>query len=53
MTGKPFAESSARNRAPIQAVLEEVFADRRRVLELGAALRDAALERARKREARG
>lgn len=34
MTGKPFAESSAQNRAPIQAVLEEVFADRRRVLEI-------------------
>ncbi len=34
MTEKPYAESSAQNRAPIQAVLEEVFADRRRVLEI-------------------
>jgi SAM-dependent methyltransferase len=34
MTDKPYAESSAQNRAPIQAVLEEVFADRRRVLEI-------------------
>ncbi len=34
MTEKPYAESSAQNRAPIQAVLEEVFADRSRVLEI-------------------
>jgi SAM-dependent methyltransferase len=34
MTEKPYAESSAQNRAPIQAVLEEAFADRRRVLEI-------------------
>jgi SAM-dependent methyltransferase len=34
MTEKPFAESCANNRAPIQAVLEELFADRRRVLEI-------------------
>lgn len=34
MTEKPFAESAAQNRAPIQAVLEEIFADRRRVLEI-------------------
>lgn len=32
---KPFAESCAENRAPILAVLREVFADRRRVLEIG------------------
>jgi cyclopropane fatty-acyl-phospholipid synthase-like methyltransferase len=32
---KPFAESCAENRAPIIAVLREVFADRRRVLEIG------------------
>lgn len=31
---KPFAESSAQNREPIQAQLETFFADRRRVLEL-------------------
>lgn len=34
MREKPFAESSAQNRAPIQVVLETVFADRRRVLEI-------------------
>ncbi len=34
VTEKPFAESSAQNRVPIQAVLESVFADRRRVLEI-------------------
>lgn len=34
MSEKPYAEYSAQNRAPIQAVLEEVFADRRRVLEI-------------------
>lgn len=34
MSEKPYAESSAQNRAPIQAVLEEVFADRCRVLEI-------------------
>lgn len=31
---KPFAESCEQNRAPIQAVLEKVFADRTRVLEI-------------------
>jgi hypothetical protein len=31
---KPFAESCAQNQAPILAVLEEVFADRCRVLEI-------------------
>jgi hypothetical protein len=31
---KPFAESCEQNRAPIQAVLEAVFADRSRVLEI-------------------
>jgi cyclopropane fatty-acyl-phospholipid synthase-like methyltransferase len=31
---KPFAESCAQNRGPILAVLEEVFADRHRVLEI-------------------
>ena len=35
MTDKPFAESCAENRAPILAVLAEVFADRRHVLEIG------------------
>lgn len=34
MTEKPFAESCARNREPILAVLREVFADRRQVLEI-------------------
>jgi cyclopropane fatty-acyl-phospholipid synthase-like methyltransferase len=32
---KPFAESCVQNRDPILAVLREVFADRRRVLEIG------------------
>lgn len=32
---KPFAESSAENREPILAVLHEVFADCRHVLEIG------------------
>lgn len=35
MIGKPFAESCVQNRAPILAVLREVFAERRRVLEVG------------------
>ncbi len=35
MNDKPFAESCAQNREPIIAVLREVFADRRRVLEIG------------------
>ncbi|MEW6589460.1 MAG: DUF938 domain-containing protein [Pseudomonadota bacterium] len=35
MNGKPYAESCEQNRAPILAVLREVFADRRRVLEIG------------------
>lgn len=35
MSDKPFAESCVQNRAPILAVLREVFADRRRVLEIG------------------
>ncbi|MBS1184984.1 MAG: hypothetical protein H6R09_585, partial [Proteobacteria bacterium] len=35
MSDKPFAESCVENRAPILAVLREVFADRRRVLEVG------------------
>ncbi|MFN3751107.1 MAG: DUF938 domain-containing protein [Thiobacillus sp.] len=35
MIDKPYAESCAENRAPILAVLREVFADRRRVLEIG------------------
>jgi SAM-dependent methyltransferase len=34
MTEKPFAESCAQNQAPILVVLREVFADRRRVLEI-------------------
>ena len=34
MTGKPFAESCAQNQEPILTVLREVFADRRRVLEI-------------------
>jgi cyclopropane fatty-acyl-phospholipid synthase-like methyltransferase len=32
---KPFSESCVQNRDPILAVLREVFADRRRVLEIG------------------
>lgn len=32
---KPFSPSSQRNRDPILAILREVFADRRRVLEIG------------------
>ncbi|MCC2657071.1 MAG: hypothetical protein K0Q76_2179 [Panacagrimonas sp.] len=32
---KPFSPSSARNRDPILAVLRPIFADRRRVLEIG------------------
>jgi SAM-dependent methyltransferase len=32
---KPFAESCVQNREPILAVLREVFADRRQVLEIG------------------
>ena len=35
MNDKPFAESCVQNRDPILAVLAEVFADRRRVLEIG------------------
>ncbi|MHB1353656.1 MAG: DUF938 domain-containing protein [Thiobacillus sp.] len=35
MSDKPFAESCVQNRAPILAVLRDVFADRRRVLEVG------------------
>ncbi len=35
MSDKPFAESCVQNRAPILAVLREVFADRRSVLEIG------------------
>jgi SAM-dependent methyltransferase len=31
---KPYAESCEQNRAPIQAVLEDVFADRKQVLEI-------------------
>jgi len=31
---KPYSESCEQNRAPIQSVLEEVFADRKRVLEI-------------------
>lgn len=31
---KPYAESSEKNKAPILAVLREIFADRRRVLEI-------------------
>lgn len=34
MADKPYAESCAQNRDPILAVLREVFADRRRVLEI-------------------
>jgi SAM-dependent methyltransferase len=32
---KPYSEACARNREPILAILQEVFADRTRVLELG------------------
>jgi SAM-dependent methyltransferase len=32
---KPFSEACERNRAPILAVLKRIFADRRRVLEIG------------------
>jgi cyclopropane fatty-acyl-phospholipid synthase-like methyltransferase len=32
---KPFAEASERNREPILGILSRVFADRRRVLEIG------------------
>jgi cyclopropane fatty-acyl-phospholipid synthase-like methyltransferase len=35
VSGKPFAESCVQNRDPILAVLREVFADRRRLLEIG------------------
>ena len=35
MSNKPFSESCVQNRAPILAVLREVFADRRNVLEIG------------------
>jgi cyclopropane fatty-acyl-phospholipid synthase-like methyltransferase len=35
MTDKPFSESSAENCEPILAVLREVFADCRKVLEIG------------------
>ena len=35
LSDKPFAESCVENRAPILAVLREVFADRRYVLEIG------------------
>ncbi|MDO9468020.1 MAG: DUF938 domain-containing protein, partial [Thiobacillus sp.] len=35
MTDKPFSESCVQNREPILAVLREVFADRRHVLEIG------------------
>ena len=35
MSDKPCAESCVENRAPILTVLREVFADRRRVLEIG------------------
>jgi len=35
MLDKPFAESCVQNREPIVAVLRDVFADRRRVLEIG------------------
>ena len=31
---KPYAESSEKNRAPILSVLKEIFADRKRVLEI-------------------
>jgi hypothetical protein len=32
---KPFSEASERNRQPILAILQRVFADRKRVLEIG------------------
>lgn len=32
---KPYSEASERNRAPILAILKRVFADRKRVLEIG------------------
>jgi hypothetical protein len=35
LTDKPFSESCVQNRAPILAVLREVFADRSTVLEIG------------------
>ena len=35
MRDKPYSESSDQNRAPILAILREVFADRRQVLEIG------------------
>ena len=35
MIDKPYSESCEQNRAPILAVLREVFADRRRLLEIG------------------
>lgn len=35
MIDKPFSESCVQNRAPILAVLRELFADRTRVLEIG------------------
>ncbi len=35
MSEKPFAESCVQNREPIIAVLRDVFADRRQVLEIG------------------
>ncbi|OJW99907.1 DUF938 domain-containing protein [Thiobacillus sp. 65-1402] len=35
MSDKPFAESCVQNRDPILAVLREIFADRRSVLEIG------------------
>ena len=35
MSPKPFSESCVQNRDPILAVLREVFADRRNVLEIG------------------
>jgi cyclopropane fatty-acyl-phospholipid synthase-like methyltransferase len=35
LNDKPFAESCVQNREPILAVLREVFAERRRVLEIG------------------
>ena len=35
MIDKPFSESCVQNRAPILAVLRELFADRARVLEIG------------------
>ena len=35
MSSLPFSEACERNKAPILAVLREVFADRRKVLEIG------------------